>query len=112
MKIKIGVVDYDARMVSSDVMLDMYGDHHETASDTVVGGYIHPMYGVLYVNKDLPKQQIAQSFFHECVHAMLDEIGQDELSCNEGFVDSFAKQIYGFLKNNNLEKIYTFLGVK
>lgn len=110
MKIKIGVTDYDAKMISSDVMTKMYSDDEDC--EVTVGGYMHPMYGVIYLNKELPMQQVKQSFFHECIHAMLDEIGEDELSHNEGLVDALGKQIYGFLKNNNLEKIYTFLGDK
>ncbi|MGN1158038.1 MAG: hypothetical protein ACI4TK_17830 [Agathobacter sp.] len=30
------------------------------------------------------------TFIHECVHAILDTMGEYELSCNEKFVNSFA----------------------
>ena len=53
-----------------------------------------------------------QIFWHEVVHGMLFEIGQDTLSCDEVLVDSLGKVLWAFHRDNNLDKIYTYLGEK
>lgn len=76
-----------------------------------------PLYGCadikeleILVNNKFPKPVNEQTFLHEAVHLMLDEIGQEELCEDESFVEAFSKQIHFFLKNNNLNKIYEFIG--
>jgi len=81
----------------------------ETNGGMLVGGVMNPMLNTRRINKYNPNQTKKQSFLHECVHAMLDELGQDDLFEDESFVDSFSKQLYGFYMNNNLEKIFKFL---
>ena len=53
----------------------------------------------------------SQVLWHEIVHAMLDEMGESELSENEKFVDVLAKHIYGVLTRNNHQQIVDELGV-
>lgn len=51
-----------------------------------------------------------QTLWHELVHAMLHEIGRSDLWDDEVLVDNLGKIIWSFLKNNNLVKIYEYLG--
>ena len=67
---------------------------------------------VISINKKYPVQTRKQTFWHEVVHAMLDEIGEEELCEDEGFVDAFAKQLYGLIHRNKIDKIYDYLGGK
>lgn len=108
MKIKIGVSEYNLQMVGGQELMDEYGYDVENVSE--IGGSVHPLMERIRINKDLPKSVKQKSFMHEVVHAFMDEIGSDDLYSDEGFVDALSKQMYGFLKNNNLEKIYAYLG--
>ena len=49
------------------------------------------------------------TFWHEVVHGLMIEIGARELGEDEGFVDALSRQLYSFYKNNNIEKVYTYL---
>lgn len=73
-------------------------------------GFLDPTNGEIVVCSDMNQQLIKQTFWHEVVHAMLEESGNIKISNNEEIVDALARQIYCFFKNNNLEKIYKFLG--
>ena len=42
----------------------------------------------------ISKSKIEQTFFHELVHAILDELGELDLSKNERFVDSFSTLLH------------------
>jgi hypothetical protein len=110
LKVKIGVTDYELKMDSTANLLEDYMEMtDETNGGMLVGGVMNPMLNTIRINKDYPNQTKKQSFLHECVHALLDELGQDDLFEDESFVDSFSKQLYGFYMNNNLEKIFKFL---
>lgn len=109
MNVRIGVTDYNISMLSNAEMNAGYEEIGETEESSIVGGLMHPMLCEIEINKELSAQTRIQSFFHECTHAMLDQIGEGELYADEDFVDAFSKQIYGFCKFNNLDKIYTLL---
>jgi len=47
---------------------------------------------------DIPESSIEQSMYHELVHAILDEIGELDLSKSETFVQSFALLLHQFDK--------------
>jgi predicted SprT family Zn-dependent metalloprotease len=46
----------------------------------------------------IPKESLEQAFFHELVHFILYEIGEDELRDNERFVTSFSGLLHQALK--------------
>jgi hypothetical protein len=49
-------------------------------------------------NYELEESSKDQTFYHELVHAILDELGEHELSQNERFVQSFSVLLYQFEK--------------
>lgn len=108
MKVKLGVTEYDLKMFSNEEM-DDYFDSEDGGKKLITGGFIHPIHNIIRINKDTPKQSRIQSFFHECVHGMFDELGRTELYEDEDLVNSLSKQIYGLYKFNNLDKICLFL---
>lgn len=44
-------------------------------------------------SKNNPESFYYQTFVHELVHAILDTMGREELSNNEGFVDAFSEYL-------------------
>ena len=66
----------------------------------------------IQVSLQFPHQIRKVTLWHEVVHAMLDELGLNGLMTDEGFVDALAKQIYGFLEKNDIQKLYDYLGDK
>ena len=110
MKVQIGVTDYDMTLVSNETIALEFEQAEDDVS--IVGGFVYPLFNQIKINKTLPTQGRIQTFLHEATHAMLDEIGQEELYHDEAFVNAMSKQIYGLFKNNNFEKIYKFLGDK
>lgn len=104
-KIQIGVTDYEIQQVADSELIENHGD-----DAMLVGGDISTMQSLIRINNSYPKQTKLQTFWHEVVHAMLDEIGVQQLNDDEGFVEALGKQLYGLFKNNDLKKIYNFLG--
>lgn len=97
MKVRIGSIDYNLTQKEA-----MY-----TITDC---GFCDWEDGIIAINPTKPHECKKQTFWHEAVHAMLTEIGEDNgLSKDEKFVDSFSKQLYAFHKDNKLEKIYQVL---
>lgn len=110
MKVKIGVTEYDLKLVSDQEIKASFADANDgDAENAFVAGLVNLAHNTIRINKDLPLQTRVQSFFHECVHAMLDEIGESELFQDEDFVDAFSKQIYGLFTANKLDKVLLFL---
>ena len=101
MKLVIGVTDYELKLTDEVV-------HSE---DEVCGtqDWVH---GEIKISTKTPSQTRLQTFWHEVVHAILDEIGAGELNNDEGFVDAFGKQIYGVMKRNKIDKLYEYVGGK
>lgn len=108
MKVAIGVTDYDLKKISTEDMLEK-SEGIIDVEEAVVGCLERFSY-IISINKDFGTQAKQQTFWHETVHAMLDEIGESELCEDEDFVDAFAKQIYGFIRRNKIDKIYAYLG--
>lgn len=50
--------------------------------------------------KDLSEQQQEHTFYHELVHAILDTMGEEELSDNEKFVDIFSGLLHQSIKTS------------
>lgn len=44
----------------------------------------------------IPQDSQERNFYHELVHAILDELGKRELSSDESFIDSFSALLYQF----------------
>ena len=63
-------------------------------------GYFDPKQMVISVNKPgiVSQERAEQAFFHELVHAILDEMGELKLSKNERFVDSFSTLLHQAVK--------------
>lgn len=47
---------------------------------------------------DVSREVLEQTFFHELMHAILDSIGQEELSANENLVDLMGSCMYQAIK--------------
>ena len=110
MKVKIGVTEYDLKLISDQEITTIFSDaNDDDVENAFVGGLVSLAQNTIRINKDLPLQTRVQSFFHECVHAMLDEIGESELFQDEDFVDAFSKQIYGLFTANKLDKVLLLL---
>lgn len=110
MKVKIGVTEYDLKLISDQEITAIFSEaNEEDVENSFVGGLVSLAQNTIRINKDFPLQTRVQSFFHECVHAMLDEIGESELFQDEDFVDAFSKQIYGLFTANKLDKILLLL---
>ena len=112
MKVVIGSTDYDLKLVAETVL----DGKMNTLSDGkiedggVCAGCLERFENVISINKKYTHQTRKQTFWHEAVHAMLDELGEEELCEDEGFVDAMAKQIYSFINRNKIDKIYEYLG--
>lgn len=46
----------------------------------------------------MTEERKEQTFYHELTHAILDAIGEDDLNCNEQFVDAFSNVLYQAIK--------------
>lgn len=51
----------------------------------------------IWKGKKVPEDSQEQTFYHELVHCILDDIGQVELSCDEVFVQNFGKLLHQFI---------------
>jgi len=49
-------------------------------------------------NNKIPELGMEQTLYHEVVHVILDEIGRDDLSLDETFVQSFSLLLHQFEK--------------
>jgi Zn-dependent peptidase ImmA (M78 family) len=52
----------------------------------------------IFDGKSIPEESQEQTLFHEVVHAILDDIGERDLSSNERFVQSFSLLMRQFFK--------------
>lgn len=56
-----------------------------------------------YGLKDLSKDKIEQTFYHELVHAILDTMGEHDLSDNEKLVNTFSVFLHQYNKSYKYE---------
>lgn len=101
-KITLGSVDYNVEMMPMEDLQKIEGLEDASAG-------ISELDARIIVSSDIPVQIMKQCFFHEIVHGILIELGMTQLNSDEGFVDSFAKQMYTLFHRNNLDKIMKFL---
>ena len=108
MKLIVGATDYELKKSPKECLCKFNPDEEHMTT-----GLCDSLNCEILINEEFPLQIKRQAFWHEVVHAMLEQIGLHDLSLDECFVDAFGKQLYGLHKNNNLEKVYAFLdGVK
>lgn len=60
----------------------------------VVGEARYPSQSIILDTAVMEKQSNEQNFFHELVHWILYMMNEDELRCNEKFVDLFSHFLY------------------
>lgn len=106
MNIRIGSVDYNLSYgeISDEIKKDLEA--------VELAGYVDEKNSVIRISNGFNSNISTQAFWHEVVHAMLFELGMDDLSSDEGFVDALAKQIFIFHRDNNIGKIYEYIGDK
>lgn len=107
MKLKFANSEYNLEALTADEMKKNLSENEETEYRCF--GYCDDMNKTIAVSKETPIPSIKQVLFHEIVHALLSETGDQELSADERFVDAFSKQLCTFLSGNNLDRIYKYL---
>ena len=116
MKIKIGSSDYDLCLANlKENVKERRSPERKDVNNTseedelYILGYLDEAYTKIAVEKASSNLCKKLTFWHEVVHGLMIEIGLRELGEDEGFVDALARQLYSFHKNNNIEKVYTYL---
>lgn len=99
MNIRIGSTKYKVNLCK-----DIAGEYEEGVNQLRMGGMC-TFDSSIDILKGLDNQSLKQTLLHEVTHAMLYEMG-DENWNNEGYVNALSKQIYGFLEDNNIYKLY------
>lgn len=110
-------------MIDVNVGENVYNIHLVSKKDKNLGedcrGKIYYEDLDVYLDKDLPKTRIVQTFYHEMAHAMCDETSfnnmlMDKLGDNgyEIFIDNLGKAIYSLIHTNNLDMIEQSLSIK
>jgi hypothetical protein len=89
LEFKLGGKDYTVELV-------------ESIDDTGLGRS-YAMLGKIklalkYQGFDIPADQLEQTFYHELVHVILTELGEERLNSNETFVQSFSLLLHQFIK--------------
>lgn len=107
MKLNLGSIEYNLMMKDP---VETFTDKEKPDEDCVIAGLIVPFRAELYVSPKFEEQVKAQSFWHEVVHGIMDEIGRRDLYDDEGFTEAVAKQLYLLHKNNSVKKIYDYIG--
>lgn len=108
MKLNLGSLEYNLLLKNP---AEAFADEKISADDdNIYCGLIVPYRAELYVSPHFTEQTKAQSFWHEVVHGIMDEIGRPELYSDEGFTEAVSKQLYALHKNNNIKKIYDYIG--
>lgn len=102
MKVKFGCSDYKIKLHDDKII----------ENNEELLGYCDNLNKIIGISAETPKPSLKQVFFHEIVHAILDEIGQFDLNDNEVFVEAFSKQLCTFLSNNTIEDFYKFINAE
>ena len=107
MKLKFANSQYDLQLLDGKTIAEKLSVADD--EECRYFGYCDDMNKTIVLDKETPIPSKKQVLFHEIVHALLSETGDQELSNDERFVDAFSKQLCTFLSQNNLEKVYKFL---
>lgn len=116
MKVKIGSSEYDLYLknlnVNQKVLKEIKGElpeDLESYDSKYIFGYIDEIEGKIEIEKNSCTNARKLTFWHEVVHGLMYEIGLRELGDDEGFVEALSRQLYAFMRNNNIDKVYTML---
>lgn len=74
----------------------------EEADEGITQGQIIYSQAKIFIKKDLPKRLKRVVLFHEALHGMLVQLGYNNLSCDETFVQSLSNamsQMFEFKDN-------------
>ena len=122
MKIKIGSGDYELwlanlrenQSVLKSLKAEKSANSTDTSDyeDTYLFGSIDEIEGRIEIEKYSCVNARKLTFWHEVVHGLMYELGMRELGNDEGFVEALGRLLYRFTKDNNLDKIYTYLEKK
>ena len=122
MKIKIGSGDYELwlanlrenQSVLKSLKAEKSVNNTDTSDyeDTYLFGSIDEIEGKIEIEKYSCVNARKLTFWHEVVHGLMYELGMRELGNDEGFVEALGRLLYRFTKDNNLDKIYTYLEKK
>jgi len=52
------------------------------------------------INNDMSKRYKEQTFIHEMCHAIMHQIGRDDLKDDEAFINQLANTLYGIVVDN------------
>jgi len=63
----------------------------------------------IHIQNGYPQETREQVLLHEVVHGMLSETGEKDLAENEQFVELMSRQLFTFIKENDLDKVFSFL---
>lgn len=81
-------MDYVCRELPEDLREDLHGLHN-------------PADSTIYLDPTLKPQKLHATFYHEWMHAAFEAAGRDDLSENEGLVDTMGHLLYQFIKTKN-----------
>lgn len=112
MKLNLGSMEYEIILKNPIEEFELEKEKENKDEDHVYAGLIVPYDADLYISPEYEAQVKAQSFWHEVMHGVMDEIGRQDLYNDEGLIEAIAKQIYSILKNNDMRKIYEYLGAE
>ena len=82
---KLMGMDYTVRELPQDLREELHGLHN-------------PADSTIYLDPTLRSQMQHATFYHEWFHAALEAAGREDLSENEGFVDTMGHLLYQFVK--------------
>ena len=91
MKIKIGPYKYDMQPAQHLCKSVNHSGEILTTSQKI---------NIPVEGPDIAKQYINASIMHECIHGVLDVIGEQELCRNEDFVERFSMCLLSFIQDN------------
>lgn len=57
-----------------------------------------------HTSRIVPEKEIYKTFYHELTHAILDEMGETELSSNERFVEGFSRLLVQYEMSKKFAK--------
>lgn len=90
---------------------DVYGDEDYSGRQIriqpkamVPSEYTHPRKGPQSCVIEVTDEQVIDTYFHETFHAILDSIGEEELSENEKFVNLVAKAMLEIYLSSDYEE--------
>ena len=88
-KIKIGNLTYIIKISNKREEQDVMGSTYIKTQDIII-------------SRNIKREKQEETFFHEIIHAILEDMRERELGDNEKFVHGMARILYQSLKDSNL----------